>query len=150
MHIPTQAQWQTVIDKFYSILPFTLEHEDHLDMLEPVVLGYGHECGTVHCVAGWYAIASMGEDVFNLRGTDYISYSTGVAKMANDLGFEHLFELPEWAHKNKKLWGNPYGSNLFTCANAYTNKYKSFAGGISDIIHHLELVKYNCLKAESI
>ena len=143
MHTPTQKQWQTVIDKLYSILPFTFESKYHLDISEAAVNNGWHQCGTVHCVGGWYAIASYKEDAFDRK--EILSYSDGTAEMARDLGFENEIDLEFWAGENYKLWGNSYGLHLFYKRDAYDHG-NGPAKSITDVIHHFEFVKQNCKK----
>lgn len=138
MHTPTKAQWQTVIDNFYKILPLALDSgECHLDMSEPGVNIY-HECGTVHCVGGWYAIATMD------TGKDRVDFLDGVEQITTDLGFtkydSRLFNkkaLESWAMNNTEIWGNPYGQKMFYDSCAYGEGARS----IIDIINHLEGVR---------
>lgn len=145
MRTPTQEQWQTVIDNLYSILPLTLENEHHLDMTEPCV-NYFHECGTVHCVGGWYAIACYKETVFITD--ECFNYNDGANAMAVHLGFSGRPELQTWAIKNPDLWGNQHGELMFTSNYGYANSYNTFAKSIADVIHHFELVKENCKQHE--
>jgi hypothetical protein len=145
MHTPTQKQWQTVLDKLYSILPFTFENNYHLDMMEPQVNGYGHVCGTVHCVGGWYAIAHYQDIAFEVD--ESFGYKDGANEMGKDLGFDGRGELMLWCDQHRVLWGNEYGVDLFANPQSY-NHGNGPAKSITDVIHHFEFVKHNCLMAE--
>lgn len=142
MYIPSQKKWQTVIDKLYSILPLTFEAGDqHLDMRETQVNQWGHICGTVHCVGGWYAVAHWQEEALTNRVC--LVYTKGANALAIDLGFEHSYYLEVWAEKYPFLWGNKNGAYMFTSKVAYRNT-RTIVG----IIKHFERVKYNCLVYE--
>jgi hypothetical protein len=145
MHTPTQKQWQTVLDKLYSILPFTFENNDHLTMMESRVNGCGHVCGSTHCVGGWYAIAHNEDMAF--EGNEYLGYRHGANQMAVDLGFHDQYDIGFWASKNSRLWGNMRGLDLFADSKSYDHG-NGPAKSITDVIHHFEFVKHNCLMAE--
>ena len=131
MHNPTKKQWATVIENFYRVYPLTLEYgEGHLDMEEPYVnngLFMKRKCGTVHCVAGWYAIATLD---YENKPLDFVH---GANSMALDLGFNTKFQLETWASQNRKVWGNSCGVDIFYDPAAWGN-----AKSIEDIIHYLE------------
>jgi len=138
MHTPTKAQWQVVIDNFYKILPLTFEQGlGHLDMNESNVNSVEHECGTVHCVAGWYAVATL--DLENNK----VDFRDGANQMASDLGFsDESFprtckrSLEKFADCNPDIWGNAYGDSMFCSNEAYNG-----AESITDIINFLEGVR---------
>lgn len=131
MYMPTKKQWQTVIDNFYKILPLTLEQGNgHLDMSEPDVNYIKEQCGTIHCVGGWYAIATL--DFEN----DFLDFTNGARSMAIDLGFGNKNYLEIWSNDNPKIWGNCFGGSMFYDKAAYDN-----AQSIEDVIHHLEGVR---------
>ncbi len=141
-HIPTRDQWQTVLDKLYSVLPFAMQEERSLDMGETRV-NSRHACGTVHCVGGWYAIGHHKESAFS--GTSgFLCYAYGADRMANDLGFQDRTYLSQWARENEELWGNEYGTELFYSLDAYGS-----ARDLAGVIRHLEKVADNCLKTKS-
>lgn len=137
MHTPTKTQWQTVIDNFKKILP-AASHEGHLDMNVYLVHRQGngtvpgHKCGTIHCVAGWYAIAARTIDL----SVSYIGFSIGCDAMAEDLGFSDKYVLASWAHKNPKIWGNDLGNNLFGSRAAYNG-----ADTLQEVVEYLEGVR---------
>lgn len=102
----------------------------HLNMMETSVNDDGHECGTVHCVGGWYAIAN------NLHLDGYITFREGADKMAFDLGLNVSYYLDKWATLNPIIWGNEYGESIFSSRIAYNN-----ACSLSEVITHLEGVR---------
>ena len=79
-----------------------------------------HECGTVHCVAGWYLLAKRwnGKDRF-LKGQNNYNFEDGARLMAWDAGFNTIKKMLNWADDNPKIWGNVYGENMFTGQSAY-------------------------------
>jgi hypothetical protein len=130
MHTPTKTQWNTVIENLYKILPLTSEAgKGHLNMSEGAV-NVEHACGTVHCVGGWYAVAVLNTNRCKVNFVD------GANKMAQDLGFWDYTDLDEWARTHQLIWGNAYGSALFSSKIAYDG-----AESISDIIVFLEKVR---------
>jgi hypothetical protein len=115
MHNPTKKQWQKVIDNLNKVLPLAFQ-ENHLNMRNADV-NCRQQCGTIHCVGGWYAVAT-------LYGRKRLTYSDGANEMASDLGFSGGFgisDLENWAESNPDIWGNRYGYNLFCNENAYDN-----------------------------
>jgi hypothetical protein len=138
MHTPTKAQFQTVIDNLKSVLPMAIQEQNHFDMMQGTVACAGAICDTVHCIGGWYAIAT---DIYKDKAAT--SYSHGAEKMAEDLGFFHDHpiihareNLTNWAFKNPDIWGNPYGNGMFCDELAYNN-----AGTLGEAINHLESVR---------
>lgn len=133
MHTPTKAQFQTVIDNLKrAVNEYGATSEDEFDMSEGQTSNdYGTMCGTVHCIGGWYAIATL--QPFNGR----VSYVDGANQMALDLGFKDHFALKDWAHLNSITWGNDYGYAMFSDEAAYNN-----ARSLPQAINHLEAVRY--------
>lgn len=129
-HTPTKAQWATVIDNFLKVYPMALvAGESHLDMSEPLITAEP-ACGTVNCVGGWYAIATL--DVDNDKN---LSFSNGAAQMAIDLGFGGFFpkrQLEAWACNNPEIWGNGRGHDMFYSPTAWNG-----AETLEQIIIHL-------------
>ena len=81
MQNPTSQQIQTVIDNFEKVLPqATLEN--HLDMKEEQVRNGSYDCGTVHCHAGWYAVAK--KDYFDKYDHNTIGYQDGISLICKD------------------------------------------------------------------
>ena len=90
-------------------------------------------CNTTACHGGWYALAKYWDDhkrklkkdkdvaqqLWDNRGTEYISYSDGVHALAKDLGFLCGMQLRKWAGGNPVLWGNSYGYSMFVNAKAF-------------------------------
>lgn len=154
MHIPSQKQWQTIIDKLYSVLPLALDYEANtgeraLNMLECDVNDDRHECGTVHCVGGWYAIAHYKERVYKKQVV--VNFFHGADLLAGALGFDSAFQdgytMQQWIHKHQTLWGN-CGPSIFSNPAAYDHG-NGPAKDLADVIEHFEFVKENCRKHEA-
>lgn len=137
--MPTKAQFQKVIDLLYTILPLTFEREGSLNMMESDVNHCEHQCGTVHCFGGWFAVALLHEK--QIKG--HVSYGEGADKMAQMLGFEWGYYLKKWATRHIRLWGNSYGYNLFCDELAFYHPTRRPHGAktVADIINHLEEVQ---------
>lgn len=129
MHTPTKAQWQLVIDNLKSVLPMASSNIQ-LDMNEGRVNSDDHKCGTVHCVGGWFAIATLDNE-------QELNYNDGALSMAAHLGFKTRSQLEIWAHKHPNIWGNSYGFSMFNCEMAYGFD----VGGLGDVVAHLEGVR---------
>lgn len=71
---------------------------------------YFHPCGTVACHAGWFAVARGKKLDY---GKSY-TYMSSADEMAKFLGLKSFDNLPEWAHKNPKIWGNHRGEFMFS------------------------------------
>lgn len=149
MHTPTKQQWQTVIDNFKKVLPLSIREGCGLNMAEtevnkPIDFDWFTEkstcttCGTVHCVGGWYAVATLSPDL----AEDRISYTDGAGKMAIDLGFYGMDKhakieaLENWAVSNPHIWGNLKGSLMFSCETAYNG-----AETLAEVVTYLESVR---------
>lgn len=130
MH-PTKQQWQTVIDNFEKVLPLSEREGSGLNMIEGAV-NDGHVCGTIHCVGGWYAIAT------EIHRNRLVNYNDGADGMAHDLGFEHHFDLEKWAHENAEIWGTEYGREMFCSRQAYGISRND---GLREIIEYLKGVR---------
>lgn len=128
MHTPTKTQWQKVIDNLEKVVPIATV-ENNLDMHETKINTKGHVCGTIHCMGGWYAIATL--DI-----TEPISFLSGAIEMAKDLGFESISEIEDWARSYSKIWGNEYGGSLFCRPWAYND-----AKTIQEAIEYLKGVR---------
>lgn len=138
MHTPTKAQLQKVIDLMYTILPLTFERRDSLDMSESRVDCNDHVCGTVHCFAGWFAVACMNAKILS----PHISYTDGGDAMARMLGFNNRYQLRNFTKWNA-VWGNHGGWQLFTDRMSFYHPIRRPKGAksVSDIINHLEEVQ---------
>lgn len=124
-----KEQVQTVIDNLKSVLPYAENNINHLNMRETEIYPKKvKECGTPHCVGGWYAIS---------KGITEGNYRTGADLMAHDLGFEYQGHLEVWAYNNPEIWGNTEGSYMFSSRNSYT----PYAISLRDIITHFENLK---------
>lgn len=104
---------------------------NHLNMMEGSVNNLeGHTCGTVHCVGGWYAIATID------LSKRVVDYHDGGHEMAKHLGFSDRDKLIDWAHSNRDIWGNSNGSGMFCDEDAYDSSKT-----LADVIIHLEGVR---------
>lgn len=126
------------------------KREDHLNIREPNVNRSGYKCGTVHCVAGWYAVGAI-----NLRKKG-LTYQDGVYKINRDLGFTNIYfisasELEIWASLNRNVWGNDNGHFMFSNAIAYYHPTKRPNGALNlqHIIDHITEVYERTLILEA-
>ena len=119
-----------------------------LNMSEYIVQCTTHLCGTVHCFAGWYLIASRLEmgDTFRPRMFSCpTSFETGKIKMEKVLNVS----LQKWANENPNLWGNRYGDDVFTNQCAFKSvKRPGGATNLNDIIDHLKEVYWRLFASE--
>lgn len=127
MHTPTKTQWQTVIDNFKKVLPLAVQ-ENHLDLMEGAV-NQDHQCGTVHCIGGWYAMAIC--DI-----SKPIDWTHGALVMVDHLGFDRRSDLNNWAEENPDIWGNKCGDSVFTEKAAWNG-----ANSLAEVITFLEGVR---------
>lgn len=140
MHTPTKAQMQVVIDNLKKVLPMAVLPE-HLDMGESQVNTNDHQCATIHCFAGWYAIA-----VCDLNAP--LDYEDGKNAIAEHLGFNSIDDLKVddlkvWAAYSPFMWGNIYGNSMFYDRFAFYHPVKRLSGAknLQHIISHLEEVR---------
>lgn len=128
MHTPTSEQVLIVIRNFEKVLPLaTLE--GHLDMAEGDV-NINHLCGTFHCHAGWYAIATC--DL-----SEKFGHTKGAMRLAEDLGFDDHYYILEWARDNPEIWGNNFGYDMFLYEKAFTSSTRpEGAKTLLDIVNH--------------
>ena len=139
MHIPSQEQWQKVIDTLKSVLHLARAEENFF-----MGLGISHKpCGTVCCVGGWYKVAKTSpEEIPNLVDDDW---EAGKHSIGQDLGFLDGDEFKVWAIKNESLWGNNLGYQMFVFADAYNaGMPDAYAQTLQDVINHYEFVKQQC------
>jgi hypothetical protein len=142
MRNPTVKQVAFVIDKL-KLVRKQANEECALDIDESRVYNkkYKYECGTVHCVGGWYAVANLNrkfiKDKFN---EGFVDFNDGTKLMAQDLGFAYRCDLKNWAEQNPKIWGNKKGYFMFGNASAYNDE------GFDGVIAQWELVKQNLIE----
>ena len=142
MKNPTVKQVNFVIGRLLLVKNDALK-EGAFDIAENRVYSKksGYECGTVHCVAGWYVVANLHrKEIKDRVNKGYVDYNAGTKLMANDLGFIDKFELRDWAHDNPKIWDNLNGYDMFTDELAYNNP------GFEGVISQLRLVKQNLIE----
>lgn len=142
MQHPKSSDVKKVIDLFKSVLP-KASREGHLNMMEGGVNLY-HECGTVHCHGGWYAIAANlhFRRILGMQFKRTVSYFDGANAMAKALGFKHYEELRMWANLNPNIWGNYFGTTMFTMSLAFEHPHKRPYGAknLQHIIDHWQEV----------
>ena len=148
MKHPHSSKVLEVIKAFESVLPMAIR-ENHLNMSTANVNCGTYACGTVHCHAGWYAIAK------GLHLNEGISYSDGVIKMCKDLGITDggdFWDSPieAWASKNKDIWGNRGGNVMFSNRIAFKHPTKRPKGAenLQHIIDHWREVYERLLDME--
>lgn len=154
MKHPSSKQVLFVINNFKKILPLAIL-ENHLNMrITHVNECNRHQCGTIHCHGGWYAIARC-----NLNNE--ISFKEGANMMAIDLGFNEyncnnifidiLYSLIEWANENQTTWGNRWGGVMFTDSIAFfhPSKRPNGAQNLQHIIDHWTEVYERLLALEN-
>jgi hypothetical protein len=143
MKNPTVKQVDFVIEKLQLVIEQACE-EDAFDMGEVRVYDNKkdkYECGTVHCVGGWYAVANMNRQVIKDKvKKGYVDYEHGVNLMAQDLGFRNGDILANWAEENPEIWGNEKGYYMFDIVNAYDN------AGFEGVIAQWQTVRDNLPK----
>jgi hypothetical protein len=142
MRNPTIKQVEYVIGRLQLVIGQACK-EGALDMDEGRVYSEvdNYDCGTVHCVGGWYAFANLRRQVIKSRiKHGYVSFKNGAKLLANDLGFANQFILEDWANDNPRIWGNINGYYMFSSESAYDNP------GYAGVIAQLELVKQNLIE----
>ena len=120
---PSKKNMQKVIDRFKTILPYTKRNSLNMGVGR-VWCSKAVECGSPHCVGGWYSVASRNRKVprrFRIGGAGKGYYLLGAEFIAMDLGFESSEALRIWAAEHPKIWGNIYGSLMFHSPSAYEN-----------------------------
>lgn len=139
MRIPSQQQWQTVIDTLKSVLHLAPSKENFF-----MGFGIGHEpCGTVCCVGGWYKVAKTQPDQIANLADD--GWALGKLSIAQDLGFDDGDDFKIWASANPSLWGNDSGYQMFIFSEAYNSGIPgAYATTLQDVINHYEFVKQQC------
>jgi hypothetical protein len=145
MKNPTIKQVEYVIEKLESVIEQACE-EDAFDIGETRVYDNKkdkYECGTVHCVGGWYAVANLRrraiKDKFN---EGFIGFSDGAKLMAKDLGFAYRCDLENWAYENPEIWGNKKGYFMFDNLFSYDDE------GFDGVIAQWQLVRDNLIELE--
>jgi hypothetical protein len=143
MKNPTVKQVNFVIKKLQSVEKQANE-EGAFDMRVCDVYDKKdeYECGTVHCVAGWYAVANLDHGAIKTEmKKGYVGYTTGADLLAYDLGLNNLDGLCNWAKYNPEIWGNKNGFDMFANENAYDNE------GFDGVIAQFETVRDNLPEA---
>ena len=144
MKNPTIKQVDFVIEKLQSVRE-QASQKDALDMAAMSVYDeeYKYECGTVHCVAGWYAVANMNREFIKDKfKKGRVDFDHGANLLGSDLGFGDGYDLRVWAYENPKIWGNEGGFEMFESELSYDKE------GFDGVIAQWELVKQNLIELE--
>ena len=116
-----------LVETFERVLPHA-QHEGAVSMHQCVVSDHtdGHQCGTIHCHAGWYALAHSWDlkSHYLDDGSETVTYSKGMGNMRRDLGLGSRGSLEEWAQSNPEIWGNEYGDYMFASRRAFNYEGK--------------------------
>ena len=142
MKNPTIKQVNFVIEKLQLVREQASEY-GAFDMIENRVYSkkHKHECGTVHCTAGWYAVANSDRQVIKDKiNQGCVDFRDGADLMAIDLGFDNTYDLKCWAYENPEIWGNEDGRWLFAKDEAYNTS------GFEGVIAQWQLVKQNLIE----
>jgi hypothetical protein len=142
MKNPTIEQVDFVIDKLKSVRDDAIK-KGAFDMNVWRVYSKKnkHECGTIHCVAGWYAVANLHRKEIKAGIKEgLVRREDGANLMANDLGFEYGYVLAIWAEDNPKIWGNEDGDEMFESELSYDDE------GFDGVISQWELVRDNLIE----
>ena len=122
------------------LLNASREYPGEVNMTQSDV-GKDHLCKTTACHAGWYLLAKMheagearwekedeegGYHSYSLRNGngEYRGFTEGVNAVTQDLGFDEYEDVKDWAEKHPELWGNPYGSGMFSSPRAFGGTYE--------------------------
>lgn len=154
--MPTSQQIRKVINNFLKLDISALLETNRLNMRTTEVNSKGHVCGSVHCHAGWYAVAVLPD---RFRYLKMVDFKYGAAQMAFDLGFidgtnimcpcgcgsiesfDARGALTAWAKANPELWGNHNGDYMFSDTRAFTSAGRPHgAANVMDIVNHWEEV----------
>ena len=71
------------------------------------------DCDTPGCVAGWISLA------FGYRHVAGQLFGEASTKWSNWVGRKNGFEFDDWGDANPNLWGNPFGSGIWSHAIAW-------------------------------
>jgi len=87
---------------------------------------------------GWlgWGVALINKGEYKLNKKDSLEYDTFTEIIAKELGFDHDHNLEHWAYSNPEIWGNPFGSDMFSHASAYNG-----AKNLKEVVEHLESVQ---------
>lgn len=143
---PKSENVRKVIALLTSVLPMAVR-EDHLDMSQASInTTKDHKCGTTNCHGGWYVIANklhyrekkrffLGDKIVCTRG---LGFNDGIRLMSEHLGFGLGENILTWAGCNPDVWGNNYGTAMFSGEIAFIHKNKRPSGAktLQHIIDH--------------
>lgn len=141
MKNPTLKQFNRVIRNLRRIEE-QANAENAFNIDEGDVCSSYHECGSVHCVAGWYAVSQKyTKNIAPLIKRQMCDYTDGSHLMVTHLGGEGKGRLAEWARNHPELWGNTKGGWLFTSVVAYEHLTPSSKNPMTLVIKHWENVR---------
>lgn len=116
-------------------------------------------CGTPLCFAGWYAVAKHKFDHENIKETlrldDMDLQKPGIFKrgslyFANDLGFEHSWDLISFFKYRNELWGNSKANWMFADVVAFGEFLSEPIRSLRNIVEFLERVHKRCSEARTL
>ncbi len=132
----TSEKVRKMVRTLEEMLPYAAD-EDSLNMHEPAVCSDHVECGTAHCVGGWYLLAKKWDG--NTRHDPSLEdedWDSGADLMARDLGIDSRYDLESWAYENDIVWGNTRGLDMFREHFAYTPGGKEYAKSLREVCDH--------------
>ena len=106
-----------------------------------------HQCGTVHCHAGWFLLGLLWDGTSPFLHQKSVSYFTGTEKMARMLGFTSPFEMQIFFDKNPSIWGNTDGYYMFSAFSAFNSTKEALS--LEKIRDHWTGVGLNLLAQET-
>lgn len=144
---PTPAQVQLIIDNLKSIEE-QANQPGAFNIDQASVATHNHACGTVHCVAGWYAVACQqrSEHIVMQIAKKRCTYKDGARLMAIHLGFCRIGKLEDYMMNCPDIWGNEHGAVMFYELRAYTG-LKFSSKPMTTIINHWAKVRDNLVIA---
>ena len=148
-----------VIRRFESVLPIANKNKDKSMRMNCYFVqdyDYGelvHKCGTVHCHAGWFTVATMIERGMVGDGNCY-DVNDGIHEMANILGFPESLSLCEYIEESeefRRVWGNQWAGDMFMGRIAFYDLEKRpyCAQNLQHIVDHWKEVYERVLEAEN-
>ena len=130
------------ICKAMSILEQSIDNQNLVHMSE---VDYTKTpCGSIACFGGHYAYAKLkqaNEVEFDINNRLIVkehtsAYMFGVLEFVDDLGFNTIDDLINWAMLNPVLWGNTYAGGMFNSGSAYGFMSTNRTITLSEIIDH--------------
>ena len=113
--------------------------DDSLGMSTPTI-DAEPTCGTIACVGGWLAHHYQTTTYEAVRNKSSLKrdFNCGADAFANELGFNNLKDLEDWAYYHPKLWGNDHGEYMFAQGRAYSVDDRRLT--LTDVANHWDAV----------